>query len=179
MIGRFTTIHQIAFVVADIDAAMAQWNAIGVGPFFIKRRLEFASFQYYGIAQPSPIISIALAHTGSVQIEIIQQHDDLESVYKDYLTAADQSVPQHVASWCTTDECATRCTEVLNAGGECAQTCTIASTGTQLAYFSRGNAAVMFEIADLRDFRHQRRVQDIEDAARTWDGRDPVREVTR
>lgn len=41
----FGEIRQIAFVVSDIDAAMRYWaNTLGIGPFFIKRRITLAGF---------------------------------------------------------------------------------------------------------------------------------------
>lgn len=61
MSRRFGEIRQIAFVVPDIDAAMKYWSdTLGVGPFFIKRRLVLSAFRYNGIEATSPTISIAV-----------------------------------------------------------------------------------------------------------------------
>lgn len=72
----FGEIRQLAFVVRDIDEAMKYWaQVLGVGPFFIKRKIEFSNYIYRGKPSISPQISIALANSGYVQIELIEQHD--------------------------------------------------------------------------------------------------------
>ena len=82
----FGEIRQLAFIVTDIDKAMNHWaETLGVGPFFIKRRITFSNFIYRGKPSASPSVSIALANSGYVQIELIQQHDDAPSIYREYL----------------------------------------------------------------------------------------------
>jgi catechol 2,3-dioxygenase-like lactoylglutathione lyase family enzyme len=64
-------IYQMAFVVADLDAAIAQWVGLrGAGPFY-----RFDDFAFdnavcaAGLAPPA--ISIALGQSGPVNIELI------------------------------------------------------------------------------------------------------------
>ena len=53
-----------------------------------------ADFQYKG--QPSPVdISLALANSGTLQIELIQQRNDAPSLYLDFLQAGHEGL-QHL-----------------------------------------------------------------------------------
>ena len=94
----FGDLRQLGYVVRDIEAAMTYWIEVnGVGPFFYIERVPLASFTYRG--RPSmPEMSIALAFSGSAQVELIQQRNDAPSMYKDYLDAGQEGL-QHVAYW--------------------------------------------------------------------------------
>lgn len=64
---KFGEIRQIAFVVKEIDLAMKYWSdALGIGPFFIKRNISFADYIYRGKPASSPRVSIALANSGNL-----------------------------------------------------------------------------------------------------------------
>jgi hypothetical protein len=97
----FGEIRQIAFVVPDIDEAMRYWSqTLGVGPFFVKRRITFSEYVFRGAKSESPIVSIALSNSGRIQIELIQQHDEKESIYREFLLSNRRGL-QHVSSWQT------------------------------------------------------------------------------
>lgn len=167
----FGEIRQLAFVVKDIDSAMKYWAQIlGVGPFFIKRKIEFSNFIYRGKSSKSPVISIALANSGFVQIELIQQHDDTPSIYTEYLKSAEGGL-QHVSSWVTTAELVAKKEALLQKGYSIAQQCTIPSSGVQLLYFGTEDlsANFIFEIADLMEPSHYSRVLGIKSAYEKWD----------
>ena len=72
----FGEIRQNGYVVRDVEAAMRHWSEVlGVGPFFYFERVPIEDFRYKG--EPSPIeVSIALANSGALQIELIQQRND-------------------------------------------------------------------------------------------------------
>jgi hypothetical protein len=179
MSRRFGEIRQIAFVVPDIDAAMKYWSStLGVGPFFIKRSLTLAAFRYKGFEAASPRISIALANSGNLQIELIQQHDATPSIYQDFL-AAGRSGLQHVSAWVTCAEFDSLRTILSDEGLSLAQEGTIAASGTRLAYYATADMldGIIYEVSDLMDVKHIGRMRLIEEAARQWDGTDPVRET--
>jgi len=49
--------------------------------------------------KPSPVdVSIALANSGALQIELIQQRNDAPSMYRDFLNAGHEGL-QHLAYW--------------------------------------------------------------------------------
>jgi hypothetical protein len=87
MIPLQRRIVQNAFVVNDIEAAAWRWvRTFGVGPFFISRHLQPQDQRYRG----TPVamdFSVAIAQAGEVQIELVQQHDDGPSCYRDIFAA--------------------------------------------------------------------------------------------
>lgn len=175
----FGEIRQFAFIVTDIDAAMDYWaNVLGIGPFFIKRKIVLNDFIYRGKSAVSPSISIALANSGAMQIEIIQQHDEKPSIYQEFLASGRRGL-QHVSSWVTRDEFDTRKSSLLAAGVELAQEGRIPSSGVRLAYFDteRNGDGLIFEMADLREPGQYERVLKIADAGASWQGGHHVVEV--
>jgi hypothetical protein len=87
--GHFTfgaphgAIIQFAYTVADIEQGMAEYGRrLGVGPWFVLGPFTPAQGIYRG--RPNPIrLTLAVAFTGTTMIELIQQHDDLPSVYRE------------------------------------------------------------------------------------------------
>ncbi len=93
----FGTIAQIGYVVNDIDAAMQHWVDLGVGPWFYVDDVETDHFRYRGVDSDMKM-SVALANSGSVQLELIQPRNDAPSAYRDFLAAGREGA-QHVAYW--------------------------------------------------------------------------------
>ena len=94
----FGEIRQLGYVVPDIEAAMDYWSRVlGVGPFFYAERVPVVNFTYRG-APSSPVTSVALANSGPVQVELIQQRNDAPTMYRDFVQAKGSGL-QHVAYW--------------------------------------------------------------------------------
>ena len=75
---------QIAYVVDDLDDAMLRWLDVAkCGPFFALRRITIEDFEYRGVRGHAHDISVAMAQAGPVMIELIQQHNDEPSAYRD------------------------------------------------------------------------------------------------
>ena len=73
---------QVGVVVDDIVAACGQWaHVFGIGPFHVFPRIETAC--WYRGADTAVDLQIAVAQAGPVQIELIQQHCDRPSVYRE------------------------------------------------------------------------------------------------
>ena len=91
----FGEIRQNGYVVRDIESALRHWTeTLGIGPFFYFERVPIDDFRYRG--SPSPLeASIALANSGSLQIELIQQRNDAPSMYRDFLAAGQEGL-QHI-----------------------------------------------------------------------------------
>ena len=89
-------IVQIAYHVADIDAAMLAWQRrFGVGPFILRRHIALEEVSY---RDRSATLEISAAHvqSGPVQIELVMQHCDQPSAFRDCF-APDQDGLHHVA----------------------------------------------------------------------------------
>lgn len=80
-------ILQHAWVVPDLDAAIHHWHrTLGVGPFLVNRNLKISNPMYRG-APRAVAFSTAVAQSGSVQIELVEQHDDGPSAFRDTVPA--------------------------------------------------------------------------------------------
>ncbi len=94
----FGEIRQNGYVVRDIDSALKHWiEVLGVGPFFYLERAPIENFRYYG-ERSEMVASIALANSGPLQIELIQQRNDAPSMYRDFLAGGHEGL-QHVEYW--------------------------------------------------------------------------------
>lgn len=172
----FGGIRQLGFVVRDIEKAMAHWSLVlGVGPwFYIAQQPPGAGeFRYFGKPSPYPNVSIALANSGALQLELIQQHDEAPSLYLDSLKQSGEGA-QHIAYW--TDHFDASVRRLLEAGyveGHAGQR----GGRGRFAYFVHADLpSGMVELSELSggkgDF-----FKLIESAARTWDGTDRIRRV--
>jgi len=172
----FGAIRQNGYVVRDIEGALEHWTQVlGVGPFFYVEDVPITDFRYRG-APCEARVSIALANSGPLQIELIQPRDGAPSIYRDFLRAGHEGL-QHVAFWtdCFDDERA----RAEGLGFEPVQSGCVGGPAGRFVYFvPEGHPGTMVELSEVSGakgafFRH------IAEAARTWDGRDPIRPVGR
>lgn len=171
----FGGVRQVGYVVRDIESAMAHWShSLGVGPWFYKEEVGTTEFNYYGKPSRLPRLSIALANSGDLQIELIQQRDDAPSLYLDSLNRGGEQA-QHLAYWTDTgfDDAVTR---LLSSGYVEGHSGRMGTRG-RFAYFVHADLpSGMIEISEMAGgkgdyFREIRR------AAQGWDGRDPIRRM--
>lgn len=170
----FGPIRQNGYVVHDVRAAMAHWvDVIGVGPWFYFERVKIDWFRHRG--KDSPVeLSIALANSGELQIELIQQRNDAPSLYKEFLDAGHEGL-QHVAYW--TKEYQALFDRALGAGYRVGHEGQIGGAQGRFAYFdTQRHPGTVVEISDTSGpkgafFEHVRR------SSLDWDGSDPVREM--
>ena len=86
----FGDLRQIGIVVRDIEQAMKHWVDIcGVGPWFYVDRLAVTEFSYRGARHDDIHLSIALANSGDVQLELIQQRCTTPSMHAALVELAD------------------------------------------------------------------------------------------
>lgn len=168
----FGDIRQIGIVVRDIEGAMRHWAEVcGVGPWFYAERLPITAFSYGGERHDDIHISVALANSGDVQLELIQQRCRSPSMYQDFLAAGREGM-QHWSSWPTDYDA--RLNQAL------AQGYTIGQQGDsprgRFVYLKdEGHPGTVIEMADMTVGR--RRIFDgVRAAADGWDGRDPIRD---
>jgi 4-hydroxyphenylpyruvate dioxygenase-like putative hemolysin len=83
MILPGNSIVQIAWVVNDLSSAVARFRkTLNTGPFTFIEHVQLNDFKYRGKAS-SADYSMAVVQAGDVQLELIEQHDDAPSVYRD------------------------------------------------------------------------------------------------
>lgn len=170
----FGPLRQNGYVVRDIHAAMRSWiDQAGIGPWFYFDRVEIDWFRHRGAACELEV-SIALANSGDLQIELIQQHNDAPSLYREFLDAGFEGL-QHVAFW--TEDYAGLCARAGEVGLRLGHEGQIGGERGRFAYFETGGPpGSVIEIADIggskgRFFDHVRR------ASLGWDGADAIRPV--
>lgn len=79
----YGSVAQVAYVVEDIEASMKIYiDRMGIGPWFLASRFNPAKAVYRGTPNV-PLFSLAVAYSGTTQIELIQQHDNTPSVFNE------------------------------------------------------------------------------------------------
>jgi hypothetical protein len=164
---------QLGFVVADVLQSAALWASVhGVGPFHVLPVMEVAC-TYRGAAS-TITVQAAVAQAGPVQIELIQQHCDRPSVYRDLFSTSESGF--HQLCTVTADYDGKKehfeslgyayAGEMVANGGRVAYFDTVADFGffTEVVEETPGFLAQLAKIAQT---------------CAEWDGTDPVRLLTR
>jgi hypothetical protein len=168
---RAGEIIQVAYHVADIRASMERFTALlGIGPWFLLEHAIPAGGARYR-SQPTDVdIHAAFGFAGPMQYELIQQVNDVPSVYRAHQAAHGYgfhhwgSASMHFDEEVAAHRRQGRDPEFL-----------IRSATTRLAYIDLTPAVpgwlelIEWTPAFTRGYFAMR------DAARDWDGRDPVR----
>jgi hypothetical protein len=87
---------QYAYVVRDIEAACRRWvELLGAGPFYLSKHHQSENVTYRG--KPCEMdVSYAFGYSGPAQIQLVQQHNDAPSVYRDMFADGQEGL-HHVA----------------------------------------------------------------------------------
>lgn len=173
MSRHFGPVRQNGYVVRDIEAALRHWTEVlGVGPFFYIEKVPVEDFTYRG--RPSDVdVSIALANSGDLQIELIQPRNDAPSLWSDFLAAGHEGL-QHVAFW--TDRMDEELAAIERRGLEIGQSGNIGENGRFVYLLTETHPGTVTEVSEVsgdkgRFFEH------IKSVARDWDGTNPVRRL--
>jgi hypothetical protein len=166
-------LFQIGFVVDDLVAAAVRWARVfGVGPFHVLPRMQVAC-TYRGAASTVDM-QVGVAQAGPVQVELIAQYCDTPSVFRERF--ARDATGFHQLCTVTRDYDGRK---AHYEGLGYALRCEIATPGQRVAYFDTFDDFGFFtEIAE----ETPRFLADLARIAATcaeWDGRDPVRILTR
>lgn len=164
------TICQIAYCPRDFDAALRFWTEkMGVGPFFRRGPLCFPGLLYRG--QPSDIsFNMAIGYWGDIQIELIEQLNDAPSIYRDWTDRGLEGV-HHVCI--TVDDVAAARAFCVERGYSIEQELYYPGGGA-IYVDAGGGPGTLTEIVQLSP-EQASRFEFYREAARNWDGTDPVR----
>jgi glyoxalase/bleomycin resistance protein/dioxygenase superfamily protein len=165
-------IRQNGYVVRDLRSAMDAWLAVGVGPWLLLPHLTQTGTIYRG--QPTePVVSIAFANSGDLQVELIEQEDDSPSIYNEFLDGGGHGF-HHLAWWA--EDFAAVAKAADDAGWSNVHS---GDTGgmAQFAYFDQGGTtSTVIEVMELTDATRWMATT-VRAAADSWDGSDPVRNL--
>lgn len=161
------SIRQSAFQVADLEPAVEQWCSLGVGPWYVMREVRQQGYFHRG-DHVEPVLTLAFANSGELQIELIVAHDDAPSAF----TRASAGSGHHHHAWWAEDWDGWETTAASHGwapishgdGGGFAR----------WAYYDTG-APHLVEVMELNGATNWL-TQTVRDAHATWDGEtDPVR----
>lgn len=171
----FGPVRQVGYVVRDIEKAMRHWAELGVGPWFYKENVVSTEYTYYGKPSALPKLSIALANSGDMQFELIQQRDDAPTLYLDTLQRNGE-VAQHVAYW-TLERFDEFCAAMRARGYVEGHSGRMGANRGRYAYFLRpDHPSAMVEISELSGGKGEY-FQQIRQASVGWDGSEPIRRM--
>ena len=163
-------IFQIAYVVQDIHVAIREHaTRLRIGPWLVLEHFVPTWQKYRG--RPTQLdASLAISFSGSMMFELIQQHNDVPSVFQEVVDRRGYGL--HHLAVSTRDfegDCARYRSNgyepVFEAAGE---------EGLRVAYFDTlGTLPAMLEIMDM-PASVESRWASLQAACAKWDGRDPI-----
>ena len=171
----FGQIRQAGYVVNDIEAAMDYWSRVlGVGPWFYNPKVPIDNYRYRGRSYEVHN-SVALANSGSLQMELIQTRNDVPSLYRDFKQAGNLGL-QHVAYW--TEDFDADLARLEGQGFKVVMSGEVGHKG-RFVYFDQvdhpglhpGTVIELSEVAGPEG----KLFKLIRESAEHWDGNDPVR----
>lgn len=170
-LAQIGPVMQIAFVPDDFDAALDHWTRVmGVGPFFLIENIRLDRMRYLGTPSDC-VFTIALAYWGDVQVELIRQENGAPSIYRDRRNGG----AMHHVCVLTDDIDAARATAEA-AGARLLVEAKVGADGAVIYVDSAGYPGGIVEILQPASGSDGLFAM-IRDAARDWDGTNPVRRL--
>lgn len=168
-------VFQLAFVPANFDAALAHWTrVIGAGPFFLMDHIKTENTKYRG-APTNIDFSAAIGYWNDVQIEIIKQHNDAPSIFSEWRNAGHDGL-HHVCMVVADIEQARQLS--LEAGCSVEQEMEAGGGQSKIIYVdTHGGPGTMVEMVQTNEERRRSFFGPMREAARNWDGADPLRRL--
>ena len=170
----FGAVRQNGYVVKDIEAAMDHWlNVMGVGPWYYIKQVKTDYFRHRGLDTPVEM-SIALANSGDLQIELIQQRNDAPSMYKEFLDGGHEGL-QHMSYW--TEDYQALYDKAQALGFKVGHEGRIGGEQGRFCYFdTEAHPGTVVEISDISGVKGKF-FEKIHQVALGWDGSRPIRIV--
>jgi methylmalonyl-CoA/ethylmalonyl-CoA epimerase len=165
-------IVQIAYLPSDFDASIKYWTeTVGVGPFYVMENIQLGGMKYRGVPTDA-VFSIAIAYWNDIQIELIRPENDAPSIYNGEYAVKDR--PHHICIFVESIEAARRASAEI--GAEILVEGTVGDSGAVLYVDAGGGPGNVIEL--LQPIKGSEGLFDmIRDAAKNWDGSDPVRKL--
>jgi hypothetical protein len=166
-------LFQLGFVVDDLLGTAAHWASVfRVGPFHVLPPIE-QPCTYRGAAT-GVNVQVGVAQAGPVQIELMQQHCDRPSVYRDLVATGHSRF--HQLSTVTPDYDRTKA-HYEQLGYELV--CEMVARGQHIAFFDTVDEFGFFTEVTEEVPGFLESLDKIAQTCAEWDGTDPVRILTR
>ncbi|QOV95689.1 VOC family protein [Novosphingobium sp. ES2-1] len=171
-ITRLGPVGQLAYLPQDFDAAVKYWTeTMGVGPFYLMENVALGDAKYKGVPTGA-VFSIAIAYWGDVQIELIRPENSEPSIYTGEYAVTDSL--HHICIFVDSiEEARAACAE---AGAEILVEGKVGADG-EVIYVDPGKGpGHVIEL--LQNMTGADAIfQMIKDAAKDWDGSEPLRKL--
>jgi catechol 2,3-dioxygenase-like lactoylglutathione lyase family enzyme len=169
----FGELRQNGYVVPALEPAIHHWvEQLGIGPWLVIDHAPVTNFAHRGGPEGGVDMTIALAQYGNLQIELIVQHDDTASTYKEFLERHPEGGLHHLGFWPTDMDAAlaaaaARGFEVVT-GGQ------VGDDG-RFRYYEPvpAMAGAMLELAEVTG-RRLAWFERLAIESRSWDGSNPI-----
>jgi catechol 2,3-dioxygenase-like lactoylglutathione lyase family enzyme len=170
LLKTFGDVVQLAYFPTDFDATMKYWiETVGVGPFYILNDVKLIDMKYRG-APTDAVFTMAIGYWGDIQIELIKTDCDAPSLYSGEYAVRDRL--HHICVFvkdikAVRAACAAAGAEVIVEGkvgedGEVIYVDPGQGPGHVIEYLQpMSGSEGLFQM--------------MKDAARDWDGTDPIR----
>ncbi|GGD80429.1 VOC family protein [Croceicoccus mobilis] len=171
----FGPTRQLGIVVHDFMGTLRHWTEVqGIGPFFYFTDTPVEGFRLRGVKSEPPVLSIAFGYSGDLQIEIIHQHNAAPSMYREFLVSGREGL-NHVSAFHDTAGYDAVYAQTIARHGAAWQEGAIG--GVRFAYFETESTpgATICEISESGNPETAAIFAAMRDAARDWDGSDPIR----
>jgi hypothetical protein len=168
---RLEGVFQVAYTVADIEASALVWTQrLGIGPWFVRGPFIPQRATYRG-APTALSMSVARTFSGETMIELVAQHDDAPSVFRELVERRGHGFHHWAIG---TRDLEGTLAEYAAQGYEVAFTDEL-PTGASIRYVdTSADLPGMIEVVGLSDAQEAAFAR-MRDAAAAWDGRDPLR----
>lgn len=165
------TVIQYAYTVPDMDAAMAHYTAqLGVGPWFVTGPFTPPAARYRG--QPTAMsITLARAFVGTTMIELVAQHDEEPSVYREFIDRTGYGFHHWAIG---SDDIEADVATYAEAGLEKAFEDVLPSGGRVVYVDASSILPGMIELVEMVPAQEEKYLSFYR-ASISWDGTDPVR----
>jgi len=170
----FGPIMQNGYVVDDLARAVKHWTEVlGVGPFFWLPSVTFEYYHYWD-ELTEPELQVAMANSGGLQIQLIQQVNSAPSFYRDFLIEHGPGL-QHLSVW--SRQYTADLQRYAAMGLRCLSDGVVAPARTKFSmYDTNYYAGAAMEVLEYNE-TIQDHFRIVRDAAADWDGKDPVRSL--
>lgn len=165
-------INQLAYLPSDFDAAIEHWTqVVGAGPFFLLENIALGDMTYLG--QPSDaVFSVAIGYWGDMQIELIRPENGAPSIYSGEYAVKDRL--HHICMVVDDINVARDALKAANATilieGK------VGEDGAVIYADAGGGPGNVLEYVQLMTGGKELFAM-MRDAARGWDGSDPLRKI--
>lgn len=164
-------VTQLAYLPSDFDASLRYWTEIvGAGPFFLLENIELGDRKYRG--QPTDaVFSVAIGYWGDLQIELCRPESGGTSIYNGPYAVRDQL--HHVCLF--VEDIAAARQLAAEAGAEVIFEGKLGD-GEVIYVDAGGGPGSLIELVQLGTGGPEL-FATFRDAARDWDGSDPLRRL--